>query len=83
MQDDEVLESLKSQDPPTGLMGWLRLLFARLFVHDVNAVISQHEQVMHIHSSGEDFDNLAESCFVNIQVTSLLEFCFKGLYSVF
>lgn len=70
-QDDEVLESLNAQDPPTGITGWLRVLLARLFVHDINAVISQHEEVMHIHSGGEDFDNLAESCFLNVQVTSL------------
>ena len=68
MQDDTTLLTLHAQEPPTCFKGWMQALLTRLFVHDINTAISQDERVMHIHSSGEDFDSLTESCFVKRQV---------------
>ncbi|KAA6420536.1 MAG: hypothetical protein FRX49_09697 [Trebouxia sp. A1-2] len=39
--DDETLRCLKSEDAPTGLKGWLRMLYNRLYVHDIDAVIGR------------------------------------------
>lgn len=61
--------SLNAKEPPSGLKGWTQLLLTRLFVHDINSVISMDEMLMHIHSSAEDFDSLAETCFIQLQVT--------------
>ena len=68
VQDDRTLLTLNAQDPPKGFKGWMQNLLTRLFVHDINTAISKDETVMHIHSSSEDFDSLAESCFVKWQV---------------
>lgn len=55
----------------------MNVLFTRLFVHDINTAISQDEVVMHIHSSSEDFESLAESCFAKLQVQQPVLFDLK------
>lgn len=83
VQDDTTLLTLNAQEPPQSFKGWMQVLLTRLFVHDINTAISKHETVMHIHSSGEDFDSLAESCFVRRQVkqpvASHSSFCFRSM----
>ena len=68
MQDNNTLLSLQAHEPPKGVKAWVKVLLTRLFVHDLNTAISKDEVVMHIHSSGEEFDSLAESCFAKLQV---------------
>ena len=67
-QDDETLRCLKSEDIPTGLKGWLRKLYNRLYVHDIDAVIGRDETVMRIHGNCENFYMPAEFCFAKVQV---------------
>ena len=67
-QDDETLRCLKSEDIPTGLKGWLLMLYNRLYVHDIDAVIGHNETVMRIHGNCENFYVPAEFCFAKIQV---------------
>lgn len=68
LQDDETLRCLKSEDAPTGLKGWLRMLYNRLYVHDIDAVIGRSETVMRIHGNCENFYMPAEFCFARLQV---------------
>lgn len=79
MQDDDTLLTLNVQDPSKGFRGWMQTILTRLFVHDINNAISKDETVMHIHSSGEDFDSLAESCFMKRQVKQPAASCIPFL----
>lgn len=67
-QDDETLRCLKSEDVPTGLKSWLHMLYKRLYVHDIDAVIGRNETVMRIHGNCENFYMPAEFCFAKMQV---------------
>ncbi|DBA79747.1 hypothetical protein WJX77_003194 [Trebouxia sp. C0004] len=68
--DDETLRCLKSQDVPTGLKGWLHMLYYRLYVHDIDAVIGRNENVMRIHGNCENFYMPAEFCFAKVQLVT-------------
>ncbi|KAL0025852.1 hypothetical protein WJX79_006740 [Trebouxia sp. C0005] len=68
--DDETLRCLKSEDAPTGLKGWLRMLYNRLYVHDIDAVIGRSETVMRIHGNCENFYMPAEFCFARLQLVT-------------
>ena len=74
-QDDETLQSLTAEDPPSGIRGWFYRLYCRLFVHNFDASISQSESLMYIHTNAEEFDVHAEVCLGSFQVSSTAHCC--------
>ena len=67
-QDNETLQSLYAQDPPSGVKGTVQKLYRRFFVHNFDACISQSEFLMYIHTNAEEFDIQAEVCLAYLQV---------------
>ena len=81
-QDDETLQSLTAEDPPSGIRGWFYRLYCRLFVHNFDASISQSESLMYIHTNAEEFDVHAEVCLGSFQVNSTAHCCIASGFAI-